>query len=529
MHSISQPFTIIAIGCLLALAVVNEHYGLLITFSILGSVGLFYLSQWQQRCVVSPLHSNGAARNFIIVVALGIVGLNLIALFLKDYSIHQVLASILLCISAYPFWKYLREREGNIPFVPFIAMVYGIYYGTFIFLPFEHYKRLMHTSDEAATESLLLTTIGLAILLLTYYKWPRTIWQGWVPQFSIHWSEPRAKQLAVVLGVIGLIITTITRLIDVPVFVASFVYFLNQLSLLAIVILFFIQLNGRLQLSYRLFLWGMLVPLQLLIDIGTGFVFQPFRSVVILAMTYILVKQRVPWRAIIILLILAFPLLATKAKFRALTWQDSAPVQENPIGKGIEFMGLAGSSFTRVDKDSLFEMSEVVAQRVNLHSTFAFVIEQTPSIVPYWGGETYSTILWRFIPRLLVPDKPQEGLGQGFGHRYGLLDLEDIRSSYNLPQLVEMYINFGTIGVVVGMFVLGLVYSVLQHLLNHYNAGEWGQISAIIIFSSLINIESNFVPVYGGIIYWVVLLWTMGFLIRKRENHIIMYSGNIKE
>jgi hypothetical protein len=518
---------IVSGGILLALAIMGEHYGLLATLALLIFVGIVYFFRSLRLGLTKSLQDSGASIDFMVVAITGILGLNLLALSSKDYSIHQVLASILLCISVYPFWRYLRHKEGNIPFVPLIAMVYGIYYGIFVFLLFEYYSRLVYISNEVKTKALLLTDVGLCVLLITFYKWPQAAWKVWLPQLSIRWSETRARRFAIVLGIVGLTSVALSKLMDVPLFVAQFIYFLNQLGLLAIVILFFLQLNGKLQLPYKLFLWGALVPLQLLMDIGAGTLFQPIRFGVMFGMTYVLVKQKVPWRLIVILSMLAFPLLATKGEFRSLTWKNSSPMQEDPIRRGVDFLSFAGFSMTRVDKDSLYVMAEVVAQRLDLLSFFGFVIERTPNVVPYWGGETYSTFLWRFIPRIFVPDKPMERLGQEVGHRYGLLDLTDIGTSVNLAQLVEMYANFGTIGVIVGMFALGLVYSVLQYSLNHKKAGEWGQVSSIIIFISLINIESNFTIVYGGIIYWIVLLWFLGWFVRSESSPLHLQGDSI--
>jgi len=50
-------------------------------------------------------------------------------------------------------------------------------------------------------------------------------------------------------------------------------------------------------------------------------------------------------------------------------------------------------------------------------SAISLVKEKTPSIIPYWKGESYLPIFTKFIPRFLWPDKPTENMGQEFGHR----------------------------------------------------------------------------------------------------------------
>jgi len=103
--------------------------------------------------------------------------------------------------------------------------------------------------------------------------------------------------------------------------------------------------------------------------------------------------------------------------------------------------------------------------------TFAEIIERTPAQIPFWGGGTLYPLLFKPIPRLLYPDKPRESSGQTFGHLYGFLSPDDETTSYNLPQLVEFYGNFGILGVLAGMFFLGVLYRVIQYIFVHPSMG----------------------------------------------------------
>jgi hypothetical protein len=208
--------------------------------------------------------------------------------------------------------------------------------------------------------------------------------------------------------------------------------------------------------------------------------------------------------------------LAVKAEFRALTWVEGRTPAMNPVQKGSMFLEIATSFVVTADRDEIYFASQTIAQRFDLVSLLAYVIDETPSRVPYWDGESYQALLWKFIPRLLYPEKPVEEMGQTFGHRYGLLDEDDISTSVNMPQLCEMYANFGAPGVVIGMFLLGTFFRILNHSLNHDKLGSWGMVSSATIFSGLINIESNFSLVYGGIIYSTALLCMLGTIIRRR-------------
>ncbi len=85
---------------------------------------------------------------------------------------------------------------------------------------------------------------------------------------------------------------------------------------------------------------------------------------------------------------------------------------------------------------------------------FAHVMDMTPKRVDYLYGLSYKDLIWKLVPRVILPDKPDPKLGQLFGHMYQILAIDDTTTSINFPQLVELYVNFGIIGVVLGMFII---------------------------------------------------------------------------
>ena len=99
-----------------------------------------------------------------------------------------------------------------------------------------------------------------------------------------------------------------------------------------------------------------------------------------------------------------------------------------------------------------------------------------------------------------------EVTGQTFGHRYGFLAPSDLTTSYNLPQLVEFYANFGVLGVLLGMFFVGVVYRIIQHIFIHSGMGLGAVVASIYLFTGLLLIESALSMVIGGLVWRFVLL-----------------------
>jgi hypothetical protein len=173
---------------------------------------------------------------------------------------------------------------------------------------------------------------------------------------------------------------------------------------------------------------------------------------------------------------------------------------------------------------------EIIAGRSANLDLLADVVRQTGSTVPFWDGETYLSLVGFAVPRFLWPNKPTKTLGQDFGHRYGYLDSWDTWTSINLPFLVEFYANFGEVGVLIGMVIVGVLYRLLDNDLNRPGQPLQVTICSLVLLVPLLNIESDFSLVFGGLFMNGVALW--GLLVsldrlplRRRRQSWLGQSG----
>ncbi|HLD82994.1 MAG TPA: hypothetical protein VI976_03505, partial [Candidatus Omnitrophota bacterium] len=93
-----------------------------------------------------------------------------------------------------------------------------------------------------------------------------------------------------------------------------------------------------------------------------------------------------------------------------------------------------------------------------------------------------------------------------------------------LPFLTEMYVNFGPLAVIAGMFILGLVYRALYAILNHPQAGEGGFVIAVMIFKQFLNIDSYFALIAGSVLQYILLF----YIIARRMQAPVGRIGEIK-
>jgi hypothetical protein len=154
---------------------------------------------------------------------------------------------------------------------------------------------------------------------------------------------------------------------------------------------------------------------------------------------------------------------------------------------------------------------EAAIGRSAILDVLADIVQRTPKDVPYWGGKTYYSLIGFAIPRVLWPSKPTKTLGQDFGHRYSYIGSWDQSTSMNFPYLVEFYANFGPIGVFAGMCLTGMLFRLLDLTLNRPGQSVVRSIASMSILLPLLNVESDFSLVFGG-----VFLNGMAFIILLR-------------
>ena len=119
-------------------------------------------------------------------------------------------------------------------------------------------------------------------------------------------------------------------------------------------------------------------------------------------------------------------------------------------------------------------------------------------------GYLSDRLLTAMIPRaVLWPGKPLEATGGLFGKRYDLLEPTSV-TSLNLPWHIETYVNFGSIGVVIGMALIGAFLAVVDKLLNAPGRREIEMGIGLGILMPLTFQDSNFSVMVGTLPQFVL-------------------------
>ena len=224
---------------------------------------------------------------------------------------------------------------------------------------------------------------------------------------------------------------------------------------------------------------------------------------------YFLEKKKLPIIFLTIILLTLYPIYKTRKYYR-----DKAKVSMNVSGieKGQVILddilssegqtGFNDYSYKRRKRDSKsnrFENLSFISQVVYYHEKRKW---------PFLEGETFYWHPLTPIPRIVYPNKPKNILATEIATKYQLRGVGST-AAINFPMLVEAYINFGFVGILVLSLCFGVLF---KFFILKFGLGL-GDINLLIIINSikqLIHTEGNITLVFGALIqvflFWFILL-----------------------
>jgi hypothetical protein len=100
------------------------------------------------------------------------------------------------------------------------------------------------------------------------------------------------------------------------------------------------------------------------------------------------------------------------------------------------------------------EHLEAVDLRLNQNMLVGAAVRTTPALVPFRNGDTFYAAVAAVVPRALWPDKPVVAGSGNYVSEHTLIGFAE-GTSVGMGQVFEFYVNFGTVGIVVGFVLLG--------------------------------------------------------------------------
>jgi len=291
---------------------------------------------------------------------------------------------------------------------------------------------------------------------------------------------------------------------------------------------------------FRFILLPTLILIPIFYELVSGAYSFPFMILFLLFVYYVFLTKKINIIPFLILSLLFVFIHAGKYDYRKLTWNKKSnqfyDEKVNFLKKSSTFFDMylkrvpnRYEYFFLIQKDKRFDTPTDRLQRRIFHSLWSLLIvrQKTPESIPYWKGYSYKILSSKIIPRIFWKNKPSDRLGNEFGHRYNVLSTKtdktnhDASTSWNMPVLNEFYLNFGTIGVVNGMFMLGIIYNLITKLFSIRNKLNLECTFAFFLFVPLFFLESHLSLIFGALIqsyvFSLFLSFFLIFLLRKSK------------
>lgn len=405
-----------------------------------------------------------------------------------------LLAMGLLALCLLPITVWQAGARTGAPMFELFCMAYAIAFALPVFLH-ENSIRVFNTYSPldwgAMRRALEMTNMGIAAMIGGYYLVPQSPLKRWLPQVDLPMKPERFSIfLFTAFGVAGGL-----QMINQATAASLSALLTGQLFSM----LTFVTGAGIALLAFRVFgsgtklvshqkalLFGVVAAFAMT-GAGTGMLEAVFTPMLVLLAARWSAHQRIPVVWLVFGGAAILVMNSAKAEFRQEVWfAEKVPT----VAEQLAVWTSKGSAV--VESLSTSEgMNDAVVRtihRFDMIHIFAHVLGLTPGGVPFYEGESYSYLLYGWIPRAVWPDKPiAQDANIMFALDYGLLmDSQRDTTRMGIGFLTEAYANFGGWGVLGVMFLIGWFFGAIAMVFNGPQS-DGGRATYIVVFAFFMN------------------------------------------
>lgn len=174
-------------------------------------------------------------------------------------------------------------------------------------------------------------------------------------------------------------------------------------------------------------------------------------------------------------------------------------------------------AFDPKDEDQL----TYIDNRLNQNGLVGMAVDNLSNTGEYLNGSSIRDALLAMIPRLLWPSKPVRAGSGGLVAQLTGLEFAS-GTSVGIGPVLEFYGNFGTKGVLIGFFVLGMLVSALDLCAGIYlRLGNWTMFTTFFLVGiSCLNVSGSLVEITAGAMASLVV----GNIVRRREASALLQA-----
>lgn len=232
--------------------------------------------------------------------------------------------------------------------------------------------------------------------------------------------------------------------------------FVSQLSWVVILLAAVVAFSRNASSSSRVVLFCLLV-VEAVSGVAAGMKGAVLLPFVAALLAFVYTRGKIPKHSIAIGIVLFLVMVSIVEDYRHALNRGGHRSSTGPIA-----LRVLGTVEITPSVGRLSTSADLILDRVQMLDAFALIIEKTPSPVPFERGKYYLVApAMNLVPRVLWPEKPVLNVAERTSRAYYSEALA--RSSASTRTIFgDLYANFGSGGVAVGMLTLGAIVGAVR-------------------------------------------------------------------
>jgi hypothetical protein len=389
--------------------------------------------------------------------------------------VSLVLCWAIAALCLLPLFVWRARGSQGMPMFELICLAYMVAFSLPVFMQRNEIfrsSRYIALDWQATQGALILVALGIVTMLCGYYLLQWGAVKRMLPRVDLPLSSASAS-LYINIGLLaGLAMMAAETLGRAPLYSTGWAALirlcLSQFHVALVLLANKVFSNSR--TTYNAVLLFGSVALSFLMGLSMGFLEISLLPITLLFIVRWHAMRRFPWGFAAAGLALFLILSSVKGAYRNYAWYGAGPTtmsEKLRLWSDLAWEAadeiVTSGGVSEVEQDLRLSMS-----RFDLLHNFVEVTQMTPKVIPFYNGETYSFLLYAWIPRALWPDKPNAyGANSRLAVDYGMmLESQTTATQMGIGHLPEAYANFGLVGVALIMALQGIVFSGLDVVLN---------------------------------------------------------------
>jgi hypothetical protein len=174
------------------------------------------------------------------------------------------------------------------------------------------------------------------------------------------------------------------------------------------------------------------------------------------------------------------------------------------------------TGFETLDVDDTLQIIDIATKRIDYNLLLTSFIDNigVANSSDFLGWKGYENLPYTVIPRALFPSKPFDDFANAWAVQEGYLATNDYETSYNLPWVNQMYLSFGSQGIIIGAFIVAVLLFFLERFYWTMQPNAWSFAVGYSIIRALIYLETDFSMSFGMVIKIILVDIFMGFIFK---------------